>query len=178
MPGRLQRVDLGPAAPAVYVDFAHTPQAVAAALHALGGSGSGPPGMHAGDRRRIAVLGSGGDRDPLKRGSMGEAAAHHADLVVITDDNPRSEAPEAIRAQVLTGARAAVQRDALATEVLDGGDRRSAIRQALEHAGPGDVVAVLGRGHEPDQEIAGGRVPFSDAAVVAEEWAALQGVRR
>ncbi len=178
VPGRLQRVDLGPAAPAVYVDFAHTPQAVAAALHALGGSGAVPPGTHAGDRRRIAVLGSGGDRDPLKRGSMGEAAAHHADLVVITDDNPRSEAPEVIRAQVLTGARAAVQRDALATEVLDGGDRRSAIRQALEHAGPGDVVAVLGRGHEPDQEIAGGRVPFNDAAVVAEEWAALQGVRR
>jgi UDP-N-acetylmuramoyl-L-alanyl-D-glutamate--2,6-diaminopimelate ligase len=62
--------------------------------------------------------------------------------------------------------------------VLDGGDRRSAIRAALARARPIDVVAVLGRGHEPDQEIAGELVPFSDAAVVAEEWAALQGVRR
>ena len=124
------------------------------------------------------MLGSGGDRDPNKRGSMGESAARNADLVVVTDDNPRSESPAAIRDQVLAGARAAVQRDGLATEVLDGGDRRSAIKQALEHAGPGDVVAVLGRGHEPDQEIAGGRVPFSDAVVVAEEWAGLRGVRR
>ncbi len=166
VPGRLQRVDLGPDAPAVFVDFAHTPQAVAAALQALG------------YRRRIAVLGSGGDRDPTKRGSMGDAAASNADLVVVTDDNPRSEVPEAIRAQVLAGARAAVRRDGSATEVIDGGDRRSAIRQALDRARPDDVVAVLGRGHEPDQEIAGARVPFSDAVVVAEEWAALHGVRR
>ena len=143
-----------------------------------GGSGASPRectrGTGAGSR--CSAAGATATRSSAAR--WARPPHSNADLVVITDDNPRSEAPEAIRAQVLTGARAAVQRDALATEVLDGGDRRSAIRQALEHAGPGDVVAVLGRGHEPDQEIAGGRVPFSDAAVVAEEWAALQGVRR
>ena len=178
VPGRLQRVDLGPDGTSRLRRLRPHPAGGRGGSSRPRGFGGCPSGNARGDRRRIAVLGSGGDRDPLKRGSMGEAAAHHADLVVITDDNPRSEAPEVIRAQVLTGARAAVQRDVLATEVLDGGDRRSAIRQALEHAGPGDVVAVLGRGHEPDQEIAGGRVPFNDAAVVAEEWAALQGVRR
>jgi UDP-N-acetylmuramoyl-L-alanyl-D-glutamate--2,6-diaminopimelate ligase len=114
----------------------------------------------------------------MKRGSMGEAAAGNADLVVVTDDNPRSESPEVIREEVLAGARAAVERDGLATEVLDGGDRRSAIRLALADAGRGDVVAVLGRGHEPEQEIAGRRVPFNDAVVVAEEWAALREVHR
>ena len=122
----------------VYVDFAHTPQAVAAALQAVGPA------------RRIAVLGCGGDRDPAKRRPMGAAAAQHADLVVVTDDNPRSEDPAAIRAEVLAGARA---RHAGRTEVLDGGDRRSAIRLALQRARPGDVVAILGKGHELGQEV-------------------------
>jgi UDP-N-acetylmuramoyl-L-alanyl-D-glutamate--2,6-diaminopimelate ligase len=111
VPGRMQRIDLGPDAPIVYVDFAHTPQAVAAALDAEE------------SRRRIAVLGSGGDRDPAKRRPMGAAAAQHADLVVVTDDNPRSEDPAAIRAEVLSGARTAGG----SAEVVDGGDRRSAI---------------------------------------------------
>ena len=120
--GRMQRVELGPSAPLVYVDFAHTPQAIAAALAAVAG------------RRRLAVLGCGGDRDPLKRGPMGESAARHADVVIVTDDNPRSEDPAAIRAEVLSGARAAMRRDGLSTEVIDGGDRRSAIRLALQLA--------------------------------------------
>ncbi len=94
--GRMQRVELGLSAPLVYVDFAHTPQAIAAALDAVG------------SRRRIVVVGCGGDRDPLKREPMGEAAARHADVVIATDDNPRSEDPAAIRAQLISGARAAV----------------------------------------------------------------------
>jgi UDP-N-acetylmuramoyl-L-alanyl-D-glutamate--2,6-diaminopimelate ligase len=159
--GRMQRVELGPGAPLVYIDFAHTPQAIAAALEAVG------------NRRRIVVVGCGGDRDPLKREPMGESAARHADVVIATDDNPRSEDPAAIRAQLITGARAAVHRDGLATEVIDGGDRRSAINLALQLAAPGDVVAILGKGHEVGQEIAGTVVPFSDPVVAAEEWAVL-----
>ena len=89
--GRMQRVELGPGAPLVYVDFAHTPQAIAAALEAVG------------SRRRIVVVGCGGDRDPLKREPMGESAARHADVVIATDDNPRSEDPAAIRAQLIRG---------------------------------------------------------------------------
>jgi UDP-N-acetylmuramoyl-L-alanyl-D-glutamate--2,6-diaminopimelate ligase len=89
--GRMQRVELGPSAPLVYVDFAHTPQAIAAALEAVG------------SRRRIVVVGCGGDRDPLKREPMGESAARHADVVIATDDNPRSEDPATIRAQLITG---------------------------------------------------------------------------
>jgi UDP-N-acetylmuramoyl-L-alanyl-D-glutamate--2,6-diaminopimelate ligase len=159
--GRMQRVGLGPSGPLVYVDFAHTPQAIAAALEAVG------------SRRRIVVVGCGGDRDPLKREPMGEAAARHADVVIATDDNPRSEEPDAIRAQLISGARAAVHRDGLATEVIDGGDRRSAINLALQLAAPGDVVAILGKGHELGQEIAGTVLPFSDPVVAAEEWAVL-----
>jgi UDP-N-acetylmuramoyl-L-alanyl-D-glutamate--2,6-diaminopimelate ligase len=161
VPGRMQRVDLGPQAPVVFVDFAHTPQAVAAALQAVG------------PRRRIAVLGCGGDRDPAKRRPMGAAAAQNADLVLVTDDNPRSEPPAAIRAEVLAGARSALSAGGRASEVLDGGDRRSAIRQALYLAGPDDVVAILGKGHELGQEVAGELLPFSDAEVAATEWAEL-----
>ena len=161
VPGRMQLVDLGPQAPVVYVDFAHTPQAVAAALRAVG------------PRRRIAVLGCGGDRDPEKRRPMGAAAAQHADLVLVTDDNPRSEDPAAIRAEVLAGARTALSAGGRASEVLDGGDRRSAIRRALQRARPGEVVAILGKGHELGQEVAGEVLPFSDPEVAAAEWAAL-----
>ncbi len=164
VPGRLQRVPLGPEAPIVYVDFAHTPQAVAAALQATG------------PRRRIAVLGCGGDRDPQKRGPMGESAVQNADLVVVTDDNPRSESPAAIRSEVLAGARQAIRAHGLATAVVDGGDRRSAIRQALERARPGDVVAILGKGHELGQEVAGEVRPFDDVTVATEEWHALHPV--
>jgi UDP-N-acetylmuramoyl-L-alanyl-D-glutamate--2,6-diaminopimelate ligase len=104
---------------------------------------------------------------------MGESAARHADVVIATDDNPRSEEPSAIRAQLISGARAAVRRDSLATEIIDGGDRRSAINLALHLAAPGDVVAILGKGHELGQEIAGTVLPFSDPVVAAEEWAVL-----
>ena len=154
VPGRMQRIDLGPHAPHAVVDFAHTPQAVAAALAALPATG-----------RRIAVLGAGGDRDTTKRGPMGRAAAEASDVVVVTDDNPRSEEPAAIRAAVLAGARAVA-----GTEVIDGGDRRAAIRTALRLARPGDWVAVLGKGHETGQDIGGNVTPFDDAAVIRDTW--------
>ena len=154
----MERVDLGAGAPLVYVDFAHTPQAVAAALAATG------------DRRRIVVLGCGGDRDRHKRRPMGAAAAAGADVVVVTDDNPRSEDPAAIRAEVVAGAAEAVRDGGLSAQVLDGGDRTSAIRQALELARPGDVVAILGKGHEDGQELAGQVLRFSDAETVRDQW--------
>jgi len=161
VPGRMQRVDLGPGAPGVVVDFAHTPEAVSAALDGL------PAG------RRIAVLGCGGDRDQAKRGPMGAAAASGAAVVVVTDDNPRSEPPEAIRAAVLAGARDAAR--ASGATVLDGGDRADAIRLALDLAGPEDWVAVLGKGHESGQQLADRTVEFDDVAVVTATWAELRG---
>jgi UDP-N-acetylmuramoyl-L-alanyl-D-glutamate--2,6-diaminopimelate ligase len=178
--GRMQRVELGEGAPLVYVDFAHTPQAIAAALQALqprgGAGGSSPPipTQPRRSRRRIVVLGCGGDRDPQKREPMGESAAHNADIVIATDDNPRSEDPRAIRFQLINGAQGAVRGADLQTEVIDGGDRRSAIHLALQLARPGDVVAILGKGHELGQEVAGTVLPFSDPVVAAEEWAVLR----
>jgi UDP-N-acetylmuramoyl-L-alanyl-D-glutamate--2,6-diaminopimelate ligase len=158
VPGRMQRVDLGPGAPAAVVDFAHTPEAVAAALAAL-------------PAPRIAVLGAGGDRDATKRGPMGAAAAANAELVVVTDDNPRSEDPATIRAAVRAGAEAAGG----GTEVVDGGDRRSAIALALRRARGAGWVAVLGKGHETGQDIGGVISPFDDVAVLRDEWERLVG---
>ena len=157
VPGRMQRVELGPGAPAAVVDFAHTPEAVAAALAAL-------------PAPRIAVLGAGGDRDPSKRGPMGAAAAANAELVVVTDDNPRSEDPATIRAAVRDGAERAE-----AAEVVDGGDRRSAIGLALRRSAGRGWVAVLGQGHETGQDVAGVISPFDDVAVLREEWQRLVG---
>jgi UDP-N-acetylmuramoyl-L-alanyl-D-glutamate--2,6-diaminopimelate ligase len=154
VPGRMQRLDLGPSAPHVIVDFAHTPQAVEAALRALPAGG-----------RHVVVLGAGGDRDATKRGPMGAAAARCADVVIVTDDNPRMEVPEDIRAAVLTGARGA---DVGGVRVLDGGDRRSAIAAALAMAGPGDWVAILGKGHETGQIIGTQIHPFDDVSVAGE----------
>ncbi|MCW3157138.1 UDP-N-acetylmuramoyl-L-alanyl-D-glutamate--2,6-diaminopimelate ligase [Micropruina sonneratiae] len=158
VPGRMQPVALGKGAPHAVVDFAHTPESVAAALAAL-------------PQPRIAVLGAGGDRDPSKRGPMGAAAAANAEVVVVTDDNPRSEPPAAIRAAVLEGARAQGS-----AEVLDGGDRRSAIGLALGRAGADTWVAVLGKGHETGQDVGGVISPFEDVQVIAEEWRRLRGL--
>ncbi|MGV8848758.1 MAG: UDP-N-acetylmuramoyl-L-alanyl-D-glutamate--2,6-diaminopimelate ligase [Propionibacteriaceae bacterium] len=168
IPGRLERVELGADAPTVYVDFAHTPQAVEAALSAVN------------DRRTICVLGCGGDRDHGKRGPMGAVAADRSDVLVVTDDNPRTEDPLAIRAAVLEGARHARESAPAGTrsakcEIVDGGDRRRAIRLALSKAHPGDVVAVLGKGHEHGQEMRGSVTTFNDADVVREEWDRLRG---
>ena len=161
VPGRMQLVDLGADAPHAVVDFAHTPESVAAALAAL------PAG------RRIAVLGCGGDRDQAKRGPMGAAAAANADVVVVTDDNPRSERPADIRAAVLAGAREAAPSS---TRVVDGGDRADAIGLALGMAGPGDWVAVLGKGHETGQQLADRTIPFDDAIELTRAWARMKDV--
>lgn len=161
VPGRMERVGDPSSGPLAVVDYAHTPDAVAAALAALRPSCSG---------RLVVVLGAGGERDPGKRAAMGAAAARGADAVVVTDDNPRSEDPSAIRAAVLRGARDAVadlagRRD---VEVAEIADRRAAIRAAARLAtGPGDLVLVAGKGHEPGQEIAGVVHPFDDRAELA-----------
>jgi UDP-N-acetylmuramoyl-L-alanyl-D-glutamate--2,6-diaminopimelate ligase len=138
---------------------------VTAALAAIGG------------RRRIVVLGCGGDRDSAKRRPMGAAAATGADVVIVTDDNPRSEDPAAIRAEVMAGALAEQRAAARQLSVIDGGDRRSAIRESLALARAGDAVAILGKGHEIGQEIGSRTLPFDDAAVVVEEWAELHPLR-
>ena len=138
--------------PLVVVDYAHTPDAVAAALKALRPATTGV---------LVVVLGAGGDRDRGKRAAMGRAAAEGADVVVVTDDNPRSEAPEAIRAAVLDGARSA----GTSARLHDVGGRAAAIDQAVRaahEAGPGSVVAIVGKGHETGQEIAGTVHPFDD----------------
>ncbi len=165
VPGRMERVDLGTGAPTVFVDFAHTPQAVAAALAAVRPSG-----------RTVVVLGCGGDRDPDKRGPMGAAAARGADMVVVTDDNPRSEDAATIRRQVLSGAERVAHAERPAVQVIDGGGRRAAIALALRQASAADVVAILGKGHETGQEIGGTMLAFDDVAVVLEEWRRLASV--
>jgi UDP-N-acetylmuramoyl-L-alanyl-D-glutamate--2,6-diaminopimelate ligase len=121
----------------------------------------------------IAVFGCGGDRDRSKRPLMGEAATRLADLTVVTSDNPRSERPEDVIAQILPGA----ERGGGAFVVEP--DRRAAIRAALAAARPGDVVVIAGKGHETGQEFEGGRtVPFDDRVAAAEELAALLGSGR
>jgi len=154
VPGRMERVTSstdGEDLLAV-VDYAHTPDAVEAALAALRPSTTG---------RLVVVLGAGGDRDRGKRQGMGRAAAGLADAVVVTDDNPRGEDPSSIRAAVLEGARSV---DSSSTLVEVGG-RREAIREAVRLAregGPGSVVAVVGKGHETGQEVGGVVHPFDD----------------
>lgn len=150
VPGRMERVSLGQDFAAV-VDYSHKPAAVALALDAARASTTG---------RVIVVLGCGGDRDTAKRPLMGRAAAQRSDLLIVTDDNPRSEDPAAIRAAMLEGARSVPAE--LRGEVIDIGDRRRAIETAVGRAATGDIVMVAGKGHETGQEIAGVVHPFSD----------------
>ena len=121
----------------------------------------------------MLVIGAGGDRDTGKRPVMGEIGARLADVLVVTDDNPRTEDPAAIRAAVLAGAR----RSTRPAEVLEIGDRRTAIRRAVEMARAGDTVVIAGKGHETGQEIAGTVHPFDDRdelrAALTERAAAL-----
>jgi UDP-N-acetylmuramoyl-L-alanyl-D-glutamate--2,6-diaminopimelate ligase len=154
VPGRFERVE-GAAGFTVVVDYAHKPDAVEAALRTLRPLSEG---------RVIIVLGAGGDRDAGKRPLLGEVAARLADVLVVTDDNPRSEDPAAIRAAVLDGARSGTGR----AEVVEVGDRKAAIAEALRRARPGDIVLVAGTGHETGQEVGGVVHPFDDRAVVRE----------
>jgi UDP-N-acetylmuramoyl-L-alanyl-D-glutamate--2,6-diaminopimelate ligase len=151
-PGRLQRVQLSASdAPAVFVDYAHTPDALCKAIVALRDVCVG---------QLWVVFGCGGDRDTSKRPLMGEIAAREANRVVITSDNPRSEPPDEIIAQVLSGAKriAAANVDTIA-------DRREAIAYAIRQASSKDVVLIAGKGHETYQELTGVRYPFSDVEV-------------
>lgn len=152
VPGRLEQVVAGQDFVLV-VDYAHKPDAVEAVLAALRPLTGG---------QLIVVIGAGGDRDPGKRPMMGEIAARLADVLVITDDNPRTEDPTSIRAAVLAGTTNG------AAEVVEIGDRRAAIVEAVRRAGPGDVVLIAGKGHETGQEIDGETHPFDDRIVAAE----------
>jgi UDP-N-acetylmuramyl-tripeptide synthetase len=163
VPGRMQLVDLpGDAAQAVHlplavVDYAHTPDALDKVLSTL------RPVAEARSGRLWCVFGCGGDRDAGKRPLMGAMAARLADRVVLTSDNPRSEAPALILSQILGGIARQDEVDVMA-------DRRLAIGHALTQSRPGDVVLLAGKGHEATQEIAGVKTPFSD---VDEARAAL-----
>ena len=159
VPGRLEQVDAGQDFLAV-VDYAHKPDAVTAALNALRPLTQG---------RLLVVLGAGGDRDPGKRLIMGEIAARLADVLVVTDDNPRSEDPAAIRAELVAGAASVTGARA---EVHEVGDRRAAIALAVGLAEAGDTVVVAGKGHETGQEVAGTVHPFDDRVVLREELSA------
>lgn len=155
VPGRLQRMHRGQPFLAV-VDYAHKPAALEVVIATLREQCSG---------RIAVVVGAGGDRDTGKRSIMGTVAAHGADLLIVTDDNPRSEDPATIRAAVLAGARS-VPQDARA-EIRERGDRALAIADAVAWARAGDVVLVAGKGHELGQEVSGVKHPFDDREVVA-----------
>jgi UDP-N-acetylmuramoyl-L-alanyl-D-glutamate--2,6-diaminopimelate ligase len=118
--------------------------------------------------RLLVVLGAGGDRDRAKRPLMGAAAAARAELLVVTDDNPRSEDPATIRAEVLAGARAEARRG----EVREIGDRAAANAAAVAAARPGDAVVVAGKGHETGQKVGDVTLPFDDAEELAAAIAA------
>jgi UDP-N-acetylmuramoyl-L-alanyl-D-glutamate--2,6-diaminopimelate ligase len=168
VPGRMEQVGAaGPGMPLAVVDYAHTPVAVAAALAAL------RPVTHG---RLVVVLGAGGDRDPSKREAMGAAAAATADVVIVTDDNPRSEDPAAIRSVVLAGARGTARTSA--ADVLEVADRAEAIRRAVATAGAGDVLLIAGKGHEQGQEVAGQVHPFDDRDQLRAALAAHRGAVR
>jgi UDP-N-acetylmuramoyl-L-alanyl-D-glutamate--2,6-diaminopimelate ligase len=153
VPGRFEPVDEGQGF-AVLVDYAHTPDSLENVLRAARRITEG---------RLIAVFGAGGDRDRDKRPKMGRAGAELADLAIVTSDNPRSEDPAAIVAEVTAGAEGPAE---LEVEV----DRRAAIALALGRAEPGDTVVIAGKGHEPGQEFEGGRkVPFDDRDVAGSE---------
>jgi len=157
VPGRMECLT-APGQPLAVVDYAHTPDALAKALQAL------RPLAQARAGRLWCLFGCGGDRDTSKRPLMGAMAAAHADRVVLTSDNPRSEPPQAILAQILPALSGQ-------SDVVVEPDRALAIRRALALAAPQDVVLIAGKGHEDYQEVAGQRLPFSDAAQVRAAWA-------
>jgi UDP-N-acetylmuramoyl-L-alanyl-D-glutamate--2,6-diaminopimelate ligase len=152
--GRIERAAITPSGAPVYVDYAHTPDALEAAIAALRPHVTG---------RLITVFGAGGDRDQGKRPEMGRVASEGADLAIVTDDNPRGEDPATIRAMILAG---------MAEGAREVGDRRAAIRAAVAEAGEGDIVLVAGKGHEQGQIIGSGDtmrvLPFDDVTVARE----------
>ena len=154
--GRMQLAATRENGAAVFVDYAHTPDAVETALRALRPHVLG---------RIVVILGAGGDRDRGKRPLMGAAATAHADQVIVTDDNPRSEDPAAIRAAVL----------AAAPEATEVGDRAEAILRGVDALGPGDALLIAGKGHESGQVVGDTVYPFDDAEQASVAVAALDG---
>jgi UDP-N-acetylmuramoyl-L-alanyl-D-glutamate--2,6-diaminopimelate ligase len=154
--GRLELVGTHPSGAQIFVDYAHTPDALANALQALRPHVTG---------KLVVVFGAGGDRDPGKRPLMGEAAGNNSDWAIVTDDNPRSEDPALIRRAVLQGAPNA-------TEI---GDRRTAIREAVAALRTGDILLVAGKGHETGQTIGDQVLPFSDQEEVANALRTIRG---
>jgi UDP-N-acetylmuramoyl-L-alanyl-D-glutamate--2,6-diaminopimelate ligase len=146
-PGRLEKAGERHGAP-IYVDYAHKPDALEKVLAALRPLASG---------RLVVVFGCGGDRDAGKRPIMGAIAARGADVVIVTDDNPRSEAPQTIRAAILAASPGAIEI----------GDRGAAIAHAVRLLRKGDVLVVAGKGHETGQIVGKSVLPFSDHAAVA-----------
>ncbi len=155
VPGRLQRID-GRKGIAVFVDYAHTGDAIANCLSALTPHKPG---------RLVVIFGCGGDRDTTKRPEMARLAAEAADQLIITSDNPRGEDPEAILDQIAAGIPPEVPYHRIA-------DRRAAIHYAMEHALPDDTILIAGKGHECYQEIQGVEYPFNDVEVAREAMAA------
>ncbi|NCL77279.1 UDP-N-acetylmuramoyl-L-alanyl-D-glutamate--2,6-diaminopimelate ligase [Rhodococcus sp. YH1] len=156
VPGRVERVDRGQGFLAV-VDYAHKPAALEAVIATLRGRAAGG--------RLAVVVGAGGNRDHGKRPLMGDVGARGADLLVVTDDNPRTEDPAVIRAALLAGARAVPEQQR--GEIREIGDRAAAVEAAVRWARPGDIVLVAGKGHETGQEIHGVKHPFDDREVLA-----------
>ncbi len=155
VPGRMERIDAGQPF-LVVVDYAHKPAALTAVLGAIAAGLAG---------RLIVVVGAGGDRDTGKRPVMGAAAAQMADLLIVTDDNPRSESPASIRAAVLRGAHDTTDRNRPGSAtIVEIGDRHEAIRAAIAAARPGDAVVIAGKGHEKGQDVGGVVHPFDDRA--------------
>ena len=157
--GRLERVATHPNGAAIYVDYAHKPGALEAVLTILRPHARG---------RLVVVFGCGGDRDRGKRPQMGAIAERLADRVIVTDDNPRSESPAAIRAEIL----------AAAPHALEIGDRAEAIRQAIIGLEPGDLLVIAGKGHETYQIVGDRTLPFDDASVARAALAELPERRR
>lgn len=154
--GRMQHAATRKNGASVYVDYAHTPDAVATALQAMRPHVMG---------KLVAIVGAGGDRDATKRPLMGAAAAQHADVVFVTDDNPRSEDPAAIRAAVMEGCPDATEVD----------DRAKAILLAADALGPGDALLIAGKGHEAGQIIGDDVLPFDDVEQASVAVGALDG---
>ncbi|MFD2175022.1 UDP-N-acetylmuramoyl-L-alanyl-D-glutamate--2,6-diaminopimelate ligase [Rhodobacter lacus] len=156
--GRMQLAATRTNGATVFVDYAHTPDAIETALKALRPHVMG---------RLVAIVGAGGDRDRTKRPIMGAAATRHADLVIVTDDNPRTEDPALIRAAVMEGA---------GSEAVEVGDRAEAILRGVDALGPGDALLIMGKGHERGQVIGTDVFPFDDAEQASIAVAALDGV--
>ena len=160
--GRMELAATRDSGAAVFVDYAHTPDAIETALQAMRPHVMG---------RIVVIVGAGGDRDAGKRPLMGAAAAQNADIVIVTDDNPRSEDPAAIRAAVMAGAVDAGGSDSI-TEV---GDRAEAILRGIDMLGAGDALLIAGKGHETGQVVGDAVLPFDDVEQASVAVAALEG---